>query len=139
MSQENVEIVRRMYDAYADNDFKTALAYLDPAIELSQPASEPGAGTYHGHEGVIQALTTWTGAWDNYRIEVDELAGFGDRVLASTRHRGRGKGSGVEVEQRIFQLWTIRNDKIVQATMYYEKGEALKAVGPSEQDAHADS
>ena len=50
MSQENVEVVRRMYDAYARGDFATGLSYLDSGIEFSQPAEEPGGGTYHGHD-----------------------------------------------------------------------------------------
>jgi ketosteroid isomerase-like protein len=132
ISEQNVEIVRRMYDAYARGDFEASLSCLDPAIEFSQPAMEPGGGTYHGHEGVIEAMTRWTGAWDDYRIEVDELTDFGARVLARTRHRGRGKGSGVEVEQQVFQLWTLCDDKVVRGTMYYEESEALEAVGLSE-------
>jgi uncharacterized protein len=134
VSQENVDLVRRMYDAYARGEVELGLSYLDPEIEFSQPAGEPGAGTYHGHEGVVQAFASWTGAWDDYRVDVDELIDFGDHVLARTRHRGRGKGSGVEVEHRIFQLWTLHRDKVVRARMYYEEAEALEAVGvrPSE-------
>ena len=129
MPQENVETVRRMYDAYARGDFELSLSYLDPEIEFSQPTQEPGAGTYHGHEGVIQAFTQWTGAWDDYRVEVEELIDLGDDVLARTRHHGRGKGSGVEAEMRIFQLWTLRNDKAVRARMYYDEAEAREAAG----------
>ena len=129
MSTENVDIVRRMYDAYARGDFETGLSYLNPEIEFSQPAEQPGAETYHGHEGVIQAFAKWTGTWDEYRVEVEELFDLGDHVLARTRHHGIGKASGVEVEQQIFQLWTLRNDKVVRTRMYYDQAEALEAVG----------
>jgi hypothetical protein len=129
MSRENVETVRRMYDAYARADFEQTLSYLDPGIDFAQPAQEPGAGTYHGHQGVIQAMTKWTGAWDDYRIDVEELIDLGEHVLARTVHHGRGRGSGIEVEQRIFQLWTLGNDMIVRARMYYDEAEALEAAG----------
>ena len=118
-----------MYDAYTRGDAELSLSYLDPEIVFSQPEEEPGGATYHGHEGVIQAFTKWTGAWDDYRVELEELRDFGDHVLATTRHRGRGKGSGVAVEQEIFQLWTVRNGKVVRARMYYEEREALEAAG----------
>jgi ketosteroid isomerase-like protein len=129
VSQENVEVVRRMYDAYARGEFELSLSYLDSEIEFSQPAGEPGAGTYFGHEGVAQALASWTGAWDNYRVEVEELVDFDEHVLARTRHHGRGKGSGADTELRIFQLWTLRHDKIVRARMYYDEADALEATG----------
>ena len=132
MSRENVETVRRMYDAFARRDYETSLTCLDPEIEFSQPAEEPGGGTYHGHEGVIRAFASWTGAWDDYRVEVEELRDLDDHVLARTRHRGRGKGSGVEVDLQIFQVWRLRDSRVVEATMYYEEAEALEAVGLSE-------
>ena len=129
MSQENVKIVGRMYDAYARADFDTALSCLDPEIEFSQPADEPGGGTYHGHRGVIEAFASWTAPWDDYMVEVENLRDCGDHVLAQTRHRARGKGSGIDVEHVIFQVWTLRNGKVVRATMYYDEAEALEAVG----------
>ena len=129
MSRGNVETVRRMYAAQARGDLETGLSYLDPGIEFSQPAGLPGGGTYYGHEGVIEAFTRWSGAWDDYRLEVEDLRDFGDHVLARTRHRGRGKGSGIDVERQVFQVWTLRNDKVVRASMYYDEAEALEAVG----------
>jgi len=132
MSRENVEVVARMYDAYAREDFETALSCLDPKIEFSQPADEPGGGTYYGHRGVIEAFASWTAPWEDYRVEVENLTDFGDHVLAKTRHNARGKGSGAAVEHLIFQVWTLRNEKVVSATMYYDETEALEAVGLSE-------
>src|SRR3954471_381172 len=73
MSRRNVEIVARMYDAYGRGDFESSLACLDPEIEFSQPTEEPGGGTFYGHEGVVQAFAAWTGAWEDYRVEVEEL------------------------------------------------------------------
>jgi ketosteroid isomerase-like protein len=132
MSQENVEIVRRMYDAYAEGDFATTLSYFDPEVAFSQPALEPGAGTFYGHEGMGHAMDKWTGAWTDYRVQVEDLTDLGEHVLAATRHHGRGKHSGVQVDQRIFQVLTLRNGKIVQLRMYYGRADALKAVGLEE-------
>jgi uncharacterized protein len=129
MSWENLEIVRRMYDAYVTGDFEESLTCLDSEIEFSTPAEEPGGGTYQGHRGVIEAMTKWTGAWEEYRVEVEDLVDLDDHVLAAIRQRGRGRGSGVEVENQVFQLWTLRNGKVVQARMYYDQAEALEAVG----------
>lgn len=132
MSRENVEIVRRMYDSFARRDFEGVFSCLHPEIVFSQPAMEPGAGTYHGHEGVNEAMNKWAGAWDDYRVEAEELTDLGDHVLARTRHYGRGKGSGVEVQQQIFQLLTLRDGKIVRMRMYYDEAEALEVAGQRE-------
>lgn len=128
MSQENVEIVRGMYDAYARGDYAKGLSYLDPKIVFSQPAEEPGGGTFHGHEGVIEAFGHWTGEWEDYRVELEDMTDRGDRVLATTLHHGRGTGSGAKVELRIYQLWEFAHGKIVRATMYYDEGEAIEAL-----------
>ena len=128
MSKEDVDTVRRMYAAYAEGDFETGLACLDPDIEFSQPDDEPGGGTYHGHAGVIAAFSKWTGAWHEYRVEVEELSDLGGSVLARTRHFGRGKDSGVEVEMQIFQIWTVRQGKVVRARMYYDEADARAAL-----------
>ena len=132
MSQENVEVVGRMYDAFERGDYETSLSYLDPEIEFSQPAQEPGGGMYHGHDGVMQAFAKWLGPWDEYHVEVDELTDLGDHVLANTRHHGRGKGSGAAVEMQIFQLMTLHDGKIVRIRMYYDEAEALEAAGLEE-------
>src|SRR4051794_4118518 len=132
MSQENVEVVRRMHDARARGDFQLSLSCFDPEVELTTPPLEPGASTYRGHDGVLQATRRWVGTWDDFRIEVEDLTDLGEHVLARIREYGRGKGSGVEVERQLFQLFTLRSDKIVRVRMYEDHADALEAAGASE-------
>jgi len=132
VSQENVEIIKRAYDAFARGDYATSLSYYDPQVEFSQPADEPGGGTYYGVDGVTRAFRNWLTAWEDYRVEVEELSDHGAHVLARTRHFMSGKGSGAVVEQTIFQVWTLRDGRIVRARMYYDEAEALAAVQATE-------
>jgi ketosteroid isomerase-like protein len=131
MSQENVDLTRRAYDAFNRRDIDAFLALVDDNVEVNSRlvAIE---GAYHGRDGV---RCWWKDLFDvmpDYRVEVEELIDLGEHVLARTRHHARGKGSGVEVEQRmIFQLWTLRHDKIVEAKMDLDKT-ALEAAGLSE-------
>lgn len=127
VSSENVEVVRRAYEAFARGDNEASLSYYDPSVEFSQPADEPGGGTYHGVEGVVEAFKGWLAPWDHYRVDLDELTDHDEHVLARTRHHMRGKTSGIQVEKIIFQLWTLRNGRIVRVQMYYEETEALAA------------
>ena len=129
VSAESVQIVRQLYEAQARGDAETSLSFFDPRVEFSQPADEPGGGTYHGIDGVVEAFGNWVAPWDEYRVEVEGLTDHGEDVLVKTRHHMRGKSSGAQVDKVIFQLWTLRNGKIVRVKMYYDEAEALAAVG----------
>ena len=92
MSEENVEIVRRFHDAYAQGDFRTSMSCFDPDVEFSPPSFQPGASIYHGHEGVRK----WSRDLDE---EVEELHDLGGgRYLGAGRFQGRRKGSGAEFD-----------------------------------------
>jgi ketosteroid isomerase-like protein len=129
MSEENVDLVRRAYDAFNRRRLGAFLALAGDDVEVNSRLAAIEGG-YHGHDGVRRWWKDLFDVMPDYRVEVEELIDLGDHVLARTRHHGRGKGSGVEVEQQmIFQLWTLRHDRIVRAEMYYDKAEALEAAG----------
>jgi uncharacterized protein len=132
MSQENVEVVRVMTDALGRGDLRAALACLDEEIEWLQPPEMPGRNTWQGHGGVQAALTTWIGAWNDYRYELDELVDCGDRVLARARHHGRGRGSGVEVSGALYSVYTLKARSIVRVELFRDEAKALEAAGLSE-------
>lgn len=130
MTQENVEIVRAIYAAYAQGDVEAAVGHFGAEIEWSEPPRSPrGVRPYRGVEGARQSLGAWVSAWDEYRLELDELIDAGDDVLARSRQTVRGKGSGIEVEQPLFSVWTLRDGKVVRHRMYHDEREALEAAG----------
>jgi ketosteroid isomerase-like protein len=132
MSRENVELVRALYDAYARGDAEAAFAHLHEDIEWSEPPDSPESGTLRGHEGVRRQITRWLGAWDEYRFEIDELIDVGDHVVASGHQYGRGRGSGVEVAEEHFHVWSLRRGKAVRMRMFRDRVQALEAVGRRE-------
>ena len=131
MSKENVEIVRRQIDAYLSGDFETALAAFDPEVEFDV-SIRPEGGVYRGPEGVAEAMRTWSGAWEDWRVEVEEIIDAGDRVLMIVHETGRGKGSGIEIDQRLFQVYTLRDGKITRWKGFMDHEDALEAAGLSE-------
>jgi hypothetical protein len=133
MSEENVEVVQRMYDAWNRGDYESALSHFDPEVEWSEPPDNPGARTWHGPKGVQRALATWVGAFENYRFELRELIDCGDdKVLLAGWQSGRGKGSGAEVSEENFGVYTVKDRKIVRQQMFRHRAEALEAAGLSE-------
>jgi ketosteroid isomerase-like protein len=124
MSQENVEIVRRFLIA----DLDEALTYADPGI-VWNPVEESSA---QGHDAVRASTERWKGEWDDYELTPEEFAGIGDRVLVTVRVRGRGRGSGIEIDARFYDVYTLRDRKIVRMDQFAEQSEALEAVGQSQ-------
>ena len=129
MSQENVEIVRAVYEAWMRGDFEAVFERFDSEIEWFPPPDVSSSGWRRGHEGVRQSLAGWIGAWDDYHYELRELIDAGDDVLAEGWHRGRGRTSGVEVSEEIFSVWTLRAGQVVQQRMFRDRTQALEAAG----------
>jgi ketosteroid isomerase-like protein len=121
MSEQNVEIVRRFLAAEMDE----ALALADPGIVWNPIEESPE----QGHDAVRASAVRWKSEWDDYELVPEDFADMGDCVLATVRLRGRGRGSGVEVDARFFDLYTLRDGKIIRMDQFAEESEALEAVG----------
>jgi ketosteroid isomerase-like protein len=120
MSQESVEIVRRFLTVDVDE----ALTYADPGIVWNPIEELPT----QGHDAVRASLARWKAEWDDYEVMPEELEDRGDCVVATVRLRGRGRGSGVEIDARFFDVYTLRDGKIVRMDQFTERSQALEAV-----------
>ena len=129
MSQENVEVMRRHYEAGLRGDWAAVLRDVDPDVEFVElPAF--GTKTYHGHQGLIDALTWWPSQWDEFETELLQVVDVDDEhVISLFRNHGRGKASGVEVVEEVAFLGTFRNGKVTRVEMFRGVAEALEAVG----------
>lgn len=144
MSQENVEIVRRSYEAWVGGlergdfmrgEFGTLLDWLDPEIDWRGPREFPDlAQPRRGHDGVREYIAVLNQAIADYRMVPEEfIDAGGDQVLVFSREGGRGRGSGADVQtQPTAHLWTLRNGKAIRMRSYWERADALEAVGLSE-------
>jgi len=126
MSKENVEIVRGMYEAFDRGEASVALGYFDPEVVMDASHRVDGR-IGHGREEMTAILAEWMTTWDDFHDEVSELRDLGDRVLAISTQRGRGKGSGIEFENRFGMLYEIRNGRIARWTVYDDPAEAIEA------------
>jgi ketosteroid isomerase-like protein len=93
MSQQDVEIVRRVSDAFAAGDSDTVFALVSPEIEwnFSNADTWLEEQVYHGFDGIAKFFGKWLEEWDDYRFEVEDIIDAGDRIVAVVRHEGRGK------------------------------------------------
>ena len=121
MSQENVEVVRR----FLVLEVNEALEYADPNI-VWNPAEESAA---EGHEAVRASLVRWKGEWDDYELLPEEFEHVGDRVVVAVRMRARGRASGIPVDARFYDVYTLRQGKIVRMDQFTRRSEAREAAG----------
>jgi ketosteroid isomerase-like protein len=71
----------------------------------------------------------YVGTWEDFRVEIEEVRELPhDKVFVVARDTGRGKGSGVEVEMQVFQIWTLSEGKVVRLQSFPSREEALEAV-----------
>ncbi len=133
MSQENVEILRGMCDAFIVGDAATALAGLDDEVEWHGTIGGLDEGrTYHGHDQVIEGFVDNLQAWESHSLETRRYIDAGDKVVVFWHEVGRGKESGVDVENDTAVIYTIRGGKVVDVQGYMDRDAALEAVGLSE-------
>lgn len=127
MSQENLELVRRMQEAYLGSEPEQALAFFDPDVEWDV-SDRPGGKVWHGRDGVRRAMAEWAGAWEDRELETEEYREAGeDKVLILWRERGRGKRSGASSELRGGNLMTVRDGRIVHGRVFVDRRAALEA------------
>jgi ketosteroid isomerase-like protein len=130
MSQENVEIVRRAAEFWANRDLSRMTEIMDPEVVLDLSRNVFNPDVYRGYEGVRRWAEAVDEMWDEFDAKIEEVIDAGDQVLSAARIAGKGRGSGVEVSMRTFGVWTVRNGRILRyAGGYRDRDEALQAAG----------
>jgi ketosteroid isomerase-like protein len=132
MSENNVQLIRRVAEAFNRGGPSAALPYLDPEVEWHDVPDQPEATVHYGHEGFLHAFEIFLEPFAEFTYEPEELRVLGDRVLVVGRTRGRGVESTAEFTQDLASVWTVRADKVVEARFFRSRAEALEAAGLSE-------
>ena len=134
MSQENVEVVRRMLQAFADGGLNAMAEFWDPDIDWrAAEGALDDVGAMHGPIAVRRYVQDWIDTFDDFSVVVEGLRDVGDdRVLAIQRISGRAKLSGTETDLRYAVVYTVRDGKVVRGREYLSVDQALEAVGVRE-------
>jgi ketosteroid isomerase-like protein len=131
MSEPNVELAREAVEALNRRDFQAFLGYMDEGIEVESRLVSM-EGKLSGHDGVKRWWTEWFDTFPDYTVEVVEIEDFGDVLLCRLRATGRGAGSGVQLEDNVFQANRWRSGKCVWWRNFERRDEALATLGLSE-------
>ena len=131
MSEENVEVVQAMWEAFMQGDSERALAAFDPEVEWDG-TNLPDGRVARGIGEVIDHLSRWAASWQDWSLDVERFIDAGeDVVVVIFRERGRSQ-SGLEMDERHAELYTLSRGKIVRRIGFSNPAEALEAAGLSE-------
>ena len=133
MSQENVDVVRRAWRAFAEGGLEAELAFHAADAVYEDLPEMVDRTAYHGREGFVERSRHWRDTWEEVHARPLEFIDAGDGVvLVPVATTGIGKGSGVPIESRHVWLVEVRHGKIVRERAFRSKAEALEAAGPRE-------
>jgi ketosteroid isomerase-like protein len=138
MSEENVEVVRKLFELAARGDWNSPelqdlyTQVMDPDLEFVLSGSWfPDPSVHRGVGAALQAYSGFLEAWEEITPSKPRLVDCGNRVVALYRIRGRGRGSGAPVETDVGSIATFRGGKIARLILS-DRAEALEAAGLSE-------
>lgn len=128
MSKELVQLVEKGYEAWNSGDRAWVLDHISEDVEWITPEDDPDPGTYHGHRGVEEYWAQWRAAVGQLNFVVEEMLDAGDNVVVVARRQGRGEHSGLEISDRVIQVFHFEGTICTSIHEYYDRDAALGSV-----------
>jgi ketosteroid isomerase-like protein len=128
MSQENVDVVRRVYEVWNAGDMTALRDLCDPDVVMHHPTGWPEPGPSVGREAVLRQWEQVRDAWAGDTLEpVTDFIAAADRVVV--RDAWRGTGQGPDADMEFSRVFTLRERKIIGVEIFWDHAQALEAVG----------
>jgi ketosteroid isomerase-like protein len=130
MSEQNLALVRSIFDAWNARDLASMAPHLAEDLHWIEVGGRPEGGDRRGREEVLAALETLFDAWEEYRLEPSSVSDAGpDRVVAVVREVARGRTSGAEVASDWGYVMTVSDGRLTRVEAYRDPRAALDAAG----------
>jgi uncharacterized protein len=126
MSRENVEVVRAVFEAYSSS--ASPQQHLASEVVWNPADESPQAGI----DAALAYMERWETEWQDLKTIPEEFIDGGESVFTTTHFSGRGRGSGIEVDVRLYEVWALRDGKIVRMDEFINRADALEAAGLSD-------
>ena len=123
MSEENVELVRRIYEAWEREE--SARDFIAEDIEYVNPSYAVEPGTRRGRKSFRVIRDTY----EDFQIQVERYVDAGEEVVVLAQYKASGQGSGVPVSGEHGYVWTVRDGQAVRFQWFQSHREALEAAG----------
>jgi ketosteroid isomerase-like protein len=131
VSEENVEIVRRGYEAYLRGDLGALQEDMDPDVVVYR--KDPDGATFHGWDGFLKAIAEWVEDFDEFAISAREFIDANDnQVVVRVHPTAVGARSGAPIEADFWFVHTLHDARLTRLDMLVNRADALTAAGLSE-------
>jgi ketosteroid isomerase-like protein len=125
---ENLAVVREAMEAFQSGDIEHFLEFLDPEIEVFSTPQLANPTHATGRDAWLRWVGEWLDAWETFEIEAASLEPLGEHhVIADMRQRGTGKGSGIQVELRVFYMFELHDGVATRYHLYPDREQAEAA------------
>ena len=125
MSRANVEVIRTLFETYGRGDYHAAAACLAPGVAYEVGQELPALGP----DEVRAMWERWDGAWEEMETVPEEFLDAGEHVVVIVHYKARGRGSGIEYDERLYDVYTVRDGRCVRKLEFKQRSEALAAAG----------
>lgn len=124
-------MLSRGYEAFGSGDTQAVLALLHPDVTVEVHTERPdiGSDVYLGHDGFLANFAELADVFDDLEVAPEKIEQRGDRIMVACRVTGRGKGSGVAIEAKIFHVWTLRDSMAARLEIFSDSAQAAAALG----------
>jgi ketosteroid isomerase-like protein len=132
MSQQNVDFIRALYEAFAKGDIPAVLGDFDPNIRFILADNSPYAANspHIGPTAVLENVFMRIGAeWNNFAIRVDELIDAGEKVIMLGYYTGTYKATGKQILAQVAHIWTSEGGKAIKFQQYTDTKQLAEAAG----------
>jgi 2-(1,2-epoxy-1,2-dihydrophenyl)acetyl-CoA isomerase len=128
MSQVKTEQVKALFEAIRHGDSNVVRSLLHPKFEFHAAIGTVEQRVYLGSDGMWAFVQDMNATWDGYRVELERVDEFGERVVALMRATGTARGSGIPLDQRLGHVITWKDGTVSRMVAYTSPTEALQAV-----------
>jgi ketosteroid isomerase-like protein len=125
MSQANVEVVKRLFESYRRGDYAEAAACLAPDVVYEVGQELP----LRGREEVRAMWERWDSTWNGLETVPEDFIDGGQHVLVTVFYSARGRGSGLEYEERLFDVYSFSDGQCVRKREFKQRSDAVEATG----------
>jgi ketosteroid isomerase-like protein len=123
------QLVHEIVEALNRGDVDGMLERMHPGFEWRPLETSPVAGgVYRGHEQVRRYVEDWLAIFDNLRLDLEDPAEVAGRVVVMVHGHGRGRASGLQLDTRFCQVWTVRDGTAIEMGEYATREQALVEV-----------
>jgi ketosteroid isomerase-like protein len=131
MSEQNVQLVRAMYDSFARGDVAEVLGVMDPQIEWNEAENFPYAdgNPYIGPTAVAEGVfARLVGEWEYWTLDIQELLDAGSTVVARGRYNAKNRQTGKTISAQFVHMWSVQNGKAVRFQQYADTAQVQAAM-----------